>query len=199
MVVNYGKFYTVTPHARVWAGDWYTCAGDKLKTSVDGQCVFPEASSGVSAAQTWRGALLKLLPDWRWPFGTAASVVAVSQRTDTRKADWWHGQLGLEKTGQGWWWRGRRYWEGQDSCCCARHSHCQSSITERKRCMSSTFQWSSSTPCSSLLNLLGYFSPYSVFSLKLSSFFRNVGALRSEPFLVLQGKEVVGLKFLLDM
>lgn len=62
MVVNDGKFYTVTPHAHLWAVDWYTCARDKLQTSVDGQCVFPEASSGVTAAQTWRGALLRLLP-----------------------------------------------------------------------------------------------------------------------------------------
>lgn len=44
--------YTMEPHAYVWATVWATCAGDKLKPSVSGQCVFPEASSGVTECRT---------------------------------------------------------------------------------------------------------------------------------------------------
>lgn len=44
--------YTMESHAYVWATVWATCAGDKLKPSVSGQCVFPEASSGVTECRT---------------------------------------------------------------------------------------------------------------------------------------------------
>lgn len=44
--------YMVWPHAYVWAVVWYTSPGGKLQTSVNGQCVFPGASSGVTVCST---------------------------------------------------------------------------------------------------------------------------------------------------
>lgn len=74
------------PHAYVWATGRDTCPGDKLKPSVSGWRVFPEASSGVTVchADVWR-CIAQIAA---WPaatFRAAGSVTGIKQRRQAPK------------------------------------------------------------------------------------------------------------------